>query len=896
MKLSSWRAAVRIARRDAAKHKARSALIVAMVALPVLALSGADVLARSGQLSVGEKLTRDIGHADAAIRATGAQSIEQAPGLDGGYGGERGGGSRAGQGGRPQTLSAAAAHRLIPSATKVLVDRTGRIALTTQHGIAHASARELDYSDPIASGILDQRSGRAPRSDGEVAVTRKLADKLGVMVGDTLRTPTGHHSFTVVGTVTEPNALSEPEIVGLPGALPLGKASENDGPPTTSYLVAVPGAVSWPDVLALNRHGIYVTSRHVVLHPPPDSAVPLYRHHPHYTGSGTDTTTVGLAILAVGIAVLEVVLLAGAAFAVGARRQRRDLALVAACGGSARQVRAVVLAGGGVLGLVGAVVGIALGIVAAVAATPAAQRLNGALFGHFDLRPGELAAVALLGVVTGVLAAVLPARQAAKQEVVAALTGRRGAVRSSRRVVIGGLVAIGVGAVVALYAARPPANFTLLLAGAVIGELGFVACAPALVALTSRLGRWLPLAPRLALRDAGRHRSRSGPAVAAVLTAVAGSIAVSTYVVSMLAHGEQQYTPQLRMGQVELYGDPATAAKPELVADLANALHARSAIDLRTLGACSKSRCTDVFIQPIHAGGCSAHHAGRGGVAIDRGGRGCLRPAAVGGSVAVGGRDLLRAATGRIDSDALAALQAGKIVVLAQKENANGHATVVVDPESNRSQQSHERKLTLPAFGARVVGQPGVAYDAIVSPKTARRLDLGTQSAGAVIFDTASTPTDAQLQAANSVLARAGRSPSDLYVERGYVAERFGYGLLALALGSAIVTIGATAIATGLALAEARPDLTTLGAVGAAPRVRRTLAASQAGVVAVLGVVFGSLAGLGLAYAIVISQRGWPFALPWPTLAGTVVGLPVFATAIAWLLTRSRTPLDRRLT
>ncbi len=47
--------------------------------------------------------------------------------------------------------------------------------------------------------------------------------------------------------------------------------------------------------------------------------------------------------LAIGFGVLEIVLLAGTAFAVGARRQTRELGLVAAAGGTARDVRRIVL-------------------------------------------------------------------------------------------------------------------------------------------------------------------------------------------------------------------------------------------------------------------------------------------------------------------------------------------------------------------------------------------------------------------------------------------------------------------------------------------------------------------------------------------------------------------------
>lgn len=63
--------------------------------------------------------------------------------------------------------------------------------------------------------------------------------------------------------------------------------------------------------------------------------------------------TAGLVALIVGLGLLEVVLLAGAAFAVAARRQVRDLGLVASNGGTARHVRRIVLAQGLLLGVRG---------------------------------------------------------------------------------------------------------------------------------------------------------------------------------------------------------------------------------------------------------------------------------------------------------------------------------------------------------------------------------------------------------------------------------------------------------------------------------------------------------------------------------------------------------------
>ena len=86
--------------------------------------------------------------------------------------------------------------------------------------------------------------------------------------------------------------------------------------------------------------------------------------------SGDALRAAALAAVIVGLGLLEVVLLAGTAFAVGARRQTRALGLVAASGGSARDIRRIVLAQGLVLGALGAVGGVAVGALLAVAGRP----------------------------------------------------------------------------------------------------------------------------------------------------------------------------------------------------------------------------------------------------------------------------------------------------------------------------------------------------------------------------------------------------------------------------------------------------------------------------------------------------------------------------------------------
>ena len=80
---------------------------------------------------------------------------------------------------------------------------------------------------------------------------------------------------------------------------------------------------------------------------------------------------------------LETVLLAGPAFAVGARRRRRDLALVAAAGATPAHLRRIVLADGVVLGAVAAAAGVALGVGVAAALQPLIE----AHLSHFLVRP-----------------------------------------------------------------------------------------------------------------------------------------------------------------------------------------------------------------------------------------------------------------------------------------------------------------------------------------------------------------------------------------------------------------------------------------------------------------------------------------------------------------------------
>ena len=129
--------------------------------------------------------------------------------------------------------------------------------------------------------------------------------------------------------------------------------------------------------------------------------------------------------------------------------------------------------------------------------------------------------------------------------------------------------------------------------------------------------------------------------------------------------------------------------------------------------------------------------------------------------------------------------------------------------------------------------------------------------------------------------------------------------LLVLGALGGVLMLGGTLTATFLALSDARPDLATLSAVGAAPRTRRRVAASYSLVIGVVGAVLGAAAGFipGIAISRPLTAASFigapeegPFlAIPWLLITIIVVVLPLLTAAVVGLTARSRLPLVARL-
>ncbi|MGW2399079.1 FtsX-like permease family protein [Kitasatospora sp. NPDC001664] len=884
--MSSWRPLLRMARRDALRAKGRSALVAAMIALPVLGATGVDVVHRSTQLTAAERSDRLMGRADALIGAydlgrvveqavfpaDGVRVLPQRPDVPS----------------TPEQKRAVSAEptellgELLPKGSVLTPARTGPVAVVgSKDGMASVETFEADLTGRLWQGRLDLVSGRAPAAAHEAAATEGFLAATGKRIGDTV-TVRGLEStpFVLTGTVEHPGDLNKTELVARPGELyqpldaalaaagvaPKTESAEQAAARKAAWLVTLPAGATlgWDRVTELNRHGYTMASRQVAADPP---AAAMAQEEAVDAQGERERRVMTIAVTA-AMALLEVALLAGPAFAVGARRARRQLALLGAAGGRPGHVRTVVLGGGLVLGAVGAAAGGVLGILLVSALRPQIEAWGGSRFGTLTIRPSDLLLILLVGVVTALAAALQPALQAGRREVLAGLADRDPVRRSGRWVPLAGL-ALGVagaalaigGAVLAPVGGMPvlaglSVRTLTVLGGGVLAELGLLLVTPLLLAGLGKLARWFPVGPRLALRDASRHRSRTAPAVAAVLAAVAGAVAVGVHTSGAEAQDRAGYRmlQPANSVRVNLYGDQD--AMPQLRTALPQ--------DLPELG-----ERADLFQAEYRfCDTCSSVVQAKG---PDRFGRGGLDRAVVGDAA------VLRNLLALHDPAAEAALAAGKAVVTDPAYLHDGKAEL-------QMQGAAMEYKTVPVDAVLVDLPAGQRYvPLVIGERTVRQLGLAVAPAG-VIWRPAGPVTERAEQRAAATVARLAPH-SEFVVERGFRAKD-GVMQIAIAGFAAVVVLGAALVSTALAAADARRERAVLSAVGARPRTRRTVAGLQAGLIVLLGALLGTVSGFVPAYALLRSRVAGvmgappvlsPSDVPWTSIALLALALPLLA-------------------
>lgn len=840
--MSAFFAALRLSRRDAARFKGRSALIMVMIGLPVLVITGVLTLIDTTDLSVREELPSRLGSvADVAVLSHLRRNpVDQDPA--GRYG------QQSQTGDRPPAWTTAEVTAL--TGGRLLPFHSYPTEARLHDGYDAVDVLEIDLRDRLSTGMRPLVEGRFPAGPQEVAITPALLDE-GVRVGGTLQVTRRGEPRRVVGVVEQPNRPGTLEVVALYDAVRPDKGTWRGA----GWLADTPAPVTWEDVRRLNQAGLRVASRAVIESPRAQG----FRYRPNQTDQ---SFWMPIAVLLV---VTETVLLAGPAFAVGLRRRRRELATIAAQGGSPGHLRTIVLADGLVLGGAAALIGAALGIGAGLAAEAVAARSLDWTSGPPDVSWRQVLGVAALGLVSALVAAVVPAVQAARQSPAQVLAGRPGEVRDrAGRPLLGSvLVLLGLGAMLGVEGI----NELGVVASATVVLFGLIALTPWLVRLTGRFAGRLPLPARLSVRDGARHRSRTASAVAAVMAATMGAVTVGLAYNTMYVARQNEYRIAAPEGTMTV---SAPGVGDQDWSELRAAFHERLpgvswvtglevaggeeqslvALVARPSADCS-TQCAPTYLQ----------------------------------EVAIGDARLLALFQGRQDPRAAAALAAGKAVVFAPRLVDDGTVEVSVT-------------------GSGANGDDLIRVPAVVA--AGAQADQG----GAVL--PASALTEAGFKTAERRIY-ALLPPSDWdRVERGLQAvavgatvsiaqdnnEELAYILSTLLVAALILALGGTFAATGLAVADMRRDLDTLSAVGGRPRTRRMVVASQAGYIAglgaVLGLAGGAVTGVALSLPLMGRWSGAGISVPWAFLAALVLGLPLLAALLAGLFTRTRLERARR--
>lgn len=876
--MARWHAVLRLVWRDGIRHKGRTVVVVAMIMLPVLAASLLTTAVRSSIETPQTMVQNRLGDsAQALLEDPGCARVTQNPSSGAATCWEE----------RTQPLTPEEMLATVPGGSELVPQYSGAAALRTAETQADVSWLQVDTE--ALPGLLRTEARADEPGPGEAILATSIAQRLGVGPGDELEILSDEQVHRVVVIGVERPQRSADVLLG-DGTIP------REEPRADGWLVSGPEPVTWTDLQALNEIGVMVTSRAVLLDPPQDAVVDAHMGY----AEESNTQAIGLIGAVAAIGVLEAVLLIGPAFAVGAKRSARQLALVAAGGGRPKDLRRIVLSAGVVAGVLAGVLGAVLGVGAGVAGYFLA-RSRGAWLPNLVLPTWEVAAAIAVALLLGLAAAWIPARAAARTDVVAALSGRRSEAAPRRRIPWIGVGLTGVGFAVASYGAVVSSP-ELLIAGVLGIQIGLVMASGALIALAARLAPRLRAPSRFALRDAQRQRGRTAPAVAAVLAAVAGATAGMSYMASESAAAEASWAPNAQDGTGYLMGF-ASDAEPEqrneiyteamqVVADHGPAM---DITEVHGLTEEDGSPWIDLSAQadPDQVDDDGLTEAQR----IQQSGYHVVEQGIDDGTWV--------SATGLPGADtAVAALAEGAVLV-------NDPAMIWSDGEARIAYMApgsdyETDEPAVVAWPAHLVEWQAFSYSLILSPQAAEEFDFAdagiTTALSGALLSPAEPFEQGQIDALNRALSEV--DPNVHIAVEGWQQQGSDDVAVSLILTglALLIALVATGLSVGLAAAESRPDLATLAAVGANPRMRRRIAGAQAGVISVLGTAVGLVTGLALAYVLSLwQQQGdgwgplWQFTMPWPMLGLLALILPGMAILGALVLTRSRLPTGRRL-
>jgi putative ABC transport system permease protein len=749
----------------------------------------------------------------------------------------------------PRTLEAdlAAAEKAFGT-TEVI----GHRSLVVPGGVETIDLRAQDPDGAYGSELLAVRRGGYPVGARQVAVTDGVADLLRVELGSTVALDGRRR--TVVGIVENPRKLSD------------------------EFALVSPASAGTPDYVTVLLDASSASMSSFVRRSLADDSA--------FTGSEerpNDQAADTLAMFSVAtVFLLLASLIAAASFAVVAQRRLRQLGVLAAIGATQKHLRLVLMANGAIVGAIAAVCGTIAGLALWIALAATLESAVDHRIDRLSLPWGLIAAAVALAAVAATVAAWWPGRAVARLSVMLALSGRPPEPRPARHAAIAAaaLIAAGIGCLGLSGRDRPP----LIVAGIVATIIGTLLLGPLAIRIFAGVAGRLSISPRLALRDLARYQARSGAALAAA--ALALGIAATIVVVASAERAKEAAVPpnlsdrQLRvyMSPPEVPGDPAIEAVAQ---------HKRLAARVRRLAGALDGASVTPLRKAFRPGEATLVVGDtRIRVTIDlarrAGNRRLWRPES---QLFVATPAVLR----YLGVDPTAVDPSSDFLA----DDSVRTDELVIPPSMGSREDVDVTNVQRVETGRRLFGSPWGEWAAgqrptLITPDGLRRRGWKPVPAGWLVESSRPLTSD---QIAD---ARALAADSGLSIEvRREPASRATAMALATAVG-ALLALGVLAMTVGLIRSEGASDLRTLTAIGAPSRVRRTLTATTAGALALLGALLGVAGAYVVLAATYYDDLGYLSDVPILHLGLAVIGVPMAAAAAGWVLAGREPPAIAR--
>ena len=721
------------------------------------------------------------------------------------------------------------------------------------------SVETVDYRSQTPGGtytgeLLALRSGSYPVGPREVAVTDGVAESLRLEIGSALALDGRRR--TVVGIVENPSKLSD------------------------EFALVSPSSAS-PEVVDLLVHATFAEHD--------DFVGSLGDRQSVYTGSmlkGNDVsgTAETLAMFSVAtVFLLLASLVAAAGFAVVAQRRLRQLGMLSAVGATGKHLRLVLLTNGAVVGTIAAVLGTIAGLGLWLVFAPMLESAVDHRIDRLSL-PWVLVAMAMLLAIAGaIVAAWWPGRTVARLPVLLALSGRPPNPRPARHSAIAAttLIAVGIGCL-----ALSDRNTELLIvAGLLATILGSLLLGPLAIRTFSAVAGHVSIAPRLALRDLARYQARSGAALAAVTLSL--GIAATVVVIASAEEAKKASEPaSLSDRQIRLYLGPSedrTLTPVDAPAQLD-----RLAAGARGIGA----QLDGATVIPLRKATQPGTVPGR-----FPGGDTQFIPAVELTKTSLspeGGKSYRRASELFVATPAvLAYLGIDPATIDRGTDYLVDHSVTAKDlviPSMTSRTEIPVTNVQKIDTGGHLFGAESGRYPPSFITLDGLRRHGWTQIPAGWLVESSRPLTSNQTAGARDGAAEAGltietRRKDNPPTEVMAIATAAG-ALLALAI---------LAMTVGLIRGESAGDLRTLTAAGATPGIRRTLTATTAGALALLGAILGAVGAYVALLALYHDDLGYLSDVPFLYLGLAIIGVPLAAAAAGWLVAGREPPAIARM-